>query len=506
MGLVQFFNLVMVASFLIILWKVISSWWISPSNVYHRLQRNGFTGPPPTFPLGNIKDMQKQNSAASQSFNDIHSVVFPYFVRWRKPYGKVFTYWLGTESFLYVGDPDFLKQMASGILSKNWGKPGVFKRDRKPMFGSGLVMLENDDWVHHRHVITPAFSHASLKAMMSLFTESTNHMLDKWSRHIGSGAAEIEVEHELTSTAAEIIAKTSFGIDGKYGRVVFEKLRALQVLLFQSNRLVGVPFSQLMHLKNTLKARKLGKEIDSLLLSIIAARMASNEPNKHDLLGILLADASVDSKLEEKLTTHELVDECKTFFFAGHETSALALIWTLLLLAMHPQWQGYLREEIKDVRGDGPLEYDMLSRFKKMGWVMNEVLRLYSPAPNVQRQTRGDVQVGEKMIPDGTNIWIDVVGMHHDPELWGDDVYDFKPERFRDALHGGCNSKMGFLPFGFGGRMCVGRNLSMMEYKIVLTLILSKFSFSLSPSYIHSPVIMFSLRPAYGVPLIFQVL
>lgn len=137
---------------------------------------------------------------------------------------------------------------------------------------------------------------------------------------------------------------------------------------------------------------------------------------------------------------------------------------------------------------------------------MNEVLRLYSPAPNSQRQTRGDMQVGDKTIPDGTNIWIDVVGMHHDPELWGDDVFDFKPERFKDDLYGGCNHKMGFLPFGFGGRMCVGRNLSMMEYKIVLTLILSKFSFSLSPSYRHSPVIMLSLRPTYGLPLIFQPL
>lgn len=200
---------------------------------------------------------------------------------------------------------------------------------------------------------------------MSLLTETTNNMLDKWSTRIGTGNSEIEVENELISTAAEIIAKTSFGIDSEDGREVFDKLRAMQVLLFQSNRLVGVPFSKLMHLKKTLEARKLGKEIDSLLLSIITARMASGV-HKQDLLGLLLADKTVGGKIEKKLTTDELVDECKTFFFAGHETTALALIWTLLLLAMHPKWQSYLREEIKEVTGDGPLEYSMLSRFKKV--------------------------------------------------------------------------------------------------------------------------------------------
>lgn len=142
-----------------------------------------------------------------------------------------------------------------------------------------------------------------------------------------------------------------------------------------------------------------------------------------------------------------------------------------------------------------------------MGWVFNEVLRLYPSAPNIQRQAKGDIKVGNTTIPKGTNIWIDIVAMHHDPSLWGDDVNEFKPERFeKDSIHGGCKHKMGYLPFGFGGRMCIGRNLSSMEYKIVLTLILSRFSLSISPSYSHSPAILLSLRPAHGLPLILKPL
>ncbi|KAK1289059.1 Cytokinin hydroxylase [Acorus calamus] len=142
-----------------------------------------------------------------------------------------------------------------------------------------------------------------------------------------------------------------------------------------------------------------------------------------------------------------------------------------------------------------------------MTWVMNEALRLYSPAPNVQRQVREDIRVGDNaVIPKGTNIWIDVVGMHHDRTLWGDDVNEFRPERFKDSPYGGCKHRMGFLPFGFGGRVCVGRNLSMMEYKIVLSLVLQRFSLSLSPNYNHSPSIMLSLRPSNGMPLILEPL
>ncbi|KAK1283564.1 Cytochrome P450 71A19 [Acorus calamus] len=96
-------------------------------------------------------------------------------------------------------------------------------------------------------------------------------------------------------------------------------------------------------------------------------------------------------------------------------------------------------------------------------WVMNEVLRLYPSAPNLLRQTREDIWVGDKtVIPHGTNIWIDAVGMHHDRALWGVDVDEFRPERFKDSPYGGCTHRMAYVPFGSGGRVCVGKNLSLL--------------------------------------------
>ncbi|XP_009587263.1 cytokinin hydroxylase-like [Nicotiana tomentosiformis] len=499
-----------------VLCKVLYSWLVLPKLKYQKLKENGFEGPAPSFPLGNINEMKKElmNTASSATSSpslsalkishDIHSLAFPYFAKWQKLHGKVFIYWLGTEPFVYIADPEFIKKMSAGVMGKSWGKPTVFKRDRKAMFGKGLVMVEGDEWVRHRHLITPAFTQANVKGMASLMAESAKNMLDRWTALIDSGNPEINVEKEIINTAGEIIAKTSFGINYENGEKVFNKLRSMQFTLFKSTRYVGVPYGNLiMCPKETLKAHNLGMEIDSLLMSIIEDRkkMKKDDLAQHDLLSLLLAGNG------KTLSTRELVDECKTFFFGGHETTALALTWTLLLLAVHPEWQTQLREEIKQVMGDAEIDPIRLACLRKMGWVMNEVLRLYSPAPNVQRQTREDIKVDNVVIPKGTNMWIDLVSMHHDKQLWGEDVNEFKPERFKDdMIHGGCKHKMGYLPFGFGGRMCIGRNLTMMEFKVVLSLILTNFSFSISPNYRHCPSIMLSLRPTQGLPLIFQPL
>ncbi|KAL4361402.1 hypothetical protein GQ457_04G012950 [Hibiscus cannabinus] len=507
------FSLIMLPFLVYLLLRLLFSCWILPILVYRKLRKNGFGGPTPAFPLGNIREMEflcekniKDYDSSLESpaiSHDIHSTVFPYFSKWQKSHGKVFIYWLGTEPFLYIAEPEFLKKMSSKVQGKRWGKPNVFKHDRKPMFGSGLLMVEGNDWVRHRHVITPAFSPTNLKTMVSLMVEPATKMFQRWTALINTGKTEFDVEREITTMAGEIIARASFGLSCENGGEMLGKLRAMQITLFNVNRYVGVPFGQWICRRKNMEAKKLGKEIDQLLLSIISgARNKCGEGSgqrQRCLLGYLMEG--------ERLNERELVDECKTFFFGGHETTALALTWTLLLLAMHPHWQTQLREEITRVIGDGEIHFTNLAALNKMGWVMNEVLRLYPPAPNVQRQAREEIKVDDLVIPKGTNMWVDTVAMHHDPTLWGDDVYEFRPERFKDDhLYGGCKHKTGFLPFGFGGRMCVGRNWTFIEYKVVLTMLLTKFSFSPSPSYHHSPSILLSLRPRYGMPLIVQPL
>lgn len=514
------------AAAVLLLCAFIYAAWLAPAAARRRLRGAGFDGPRPSFPFGNLPEITASLQAQAQANNnkssavasgDIHAAVFPYFARWRESFGKVFVYWLGTEPFLYVAHPEFLKAATAGALGKRWGKPDVFRRDRMPMFGRGLVMAEGEEWTRHRHIIAPAFSATNLNDMIGLMQETTAKMLAEWGDAVAASGdqqdgAVVDVERGVVRNAAEIIAKASFGVtDDEAGARVFRKLQAMQAMLFQSNRLVGVPLARLLHVRKTYDAWRLGRQIDALLMDIIHDARRRRRQGK-DLLSLLLA--GTEEATDRRLTTRELVDECKTFFFGGHETTALALSWTLLMLAAHPDWQDALREEVerelgnKDVEGQ-KLDAAALGRLTKMGWVMSEVLRLYPPSPNVQRQALEDVQVAEGkgaaaavVIPRGTNMWVDVVAMHHDVDLWGDDAHEFRPERFaRDPVQGGCRHRMGFLPFGFGGRICVGRNLTAMEYRVVLAMLLRRFRVSVAPEYRHAPKIMLSLRPSNGIQL-----
>ncbi|CAN6252746.1 unnamed protein product [Urochloa humidicola] len=513
-----------VAALTILLCGFIYAAWLSPTATRRRLRHAGFDGPRPSFPFGNLPEITATLKATSGSRSalplvpeitvsssnkgdTVHAAVFPYFARWRQGFGKVFVYWLGTEPFLYVADPGFLKSATAGALGKRWGKPDVFRRDRMPMFGRGLVMAEGDEWARHRNIIAPAFSATNLADMVAVMQRATARMLDHW----GAGGL-VDVEKGVVRNAAEIIAEASFGIaaadEDAGGALVFRKLQAMQQMLFQSNRLVGVPLAKLLQLRKTYEAWKLGREIDALLVQIIDDRRQRRQTGGKDLLSLLLAGSEAGAGAERRLTTRELVDECKTFFFGGHETTALALSWTLLMLAAHPEWQEALREEVlrEAGAGSGPLNAAALGRLTKMGWVMSEVLRLYPPSPNVQRQALEDVVLGDEShyscIPRGTNMWVDVVAMHRDAELWGEDANEFRPERFgRDPVQGGCKQRMGYLPFGFGGRICVGRNLTAMEYRVVLAMVLRRFRLEVAPEYRHAPRVMLSLRPSAGIQL-----
>ena len=146
--------------------------------------------------------------------------------------------------------------------------------------------------------------------------------------------------------------------------------------LFKTNRLVGVPFAGILNAGKAREAKRLGEEIDELFREVITARRenqaaaaaAAEVVQQNDLLSLLLKESGGEGKLGRWLSTTELIDECKTFFFGGHETTALALTWTLLLLGIHTEWQIQLRDEIKEVLGDKESDFDFtkLSQLKKV--------------------------------------------------------------------------------------------------------------------------------------------
>ena len=118
-----------------------------------------------------------------------------------------------------------------------------------------------------------------------------------------------------------------------------------------------------------------------------------------------------------------------------------------------------------------------LHLFWQLTMVIHETLRLYSPVAAITREALKDMKFGNIHIPKGVLIWIMILTSHTDPDTWGPDSYRFNPERFANGITGACKLPHMYMPFGMGPRVCLGRDLAMTELKMLLSLILSKFSF-----------------------------
>jgi len=134
--------------------------------------------------------------------------------------------------------------------------------------------------------------------------------------------------------------------------------------------------------------------------------------------------------------------------------------------------------------------------------ILNEAFRLYPPVIGLGRKVCKDVKLGNLSLVAGIQVSMPIILVHHDCELWGDDVKEFKPERFAEGVLKATNGKVSLFHFGGGPRICIGQNFSLFEAKIALSTIVQHFWFELSPTYTHAPTNVLILKPQYGTQLI----
>lgn len=136
--------------------------------------------------------------------------------------------------------------------------------------------------------------------------------------------------------------------------------------------------------------------------------------------------------------------------------------------------------------------------------ILHEVLRLYPPVVLITRVPNKTIKLGDVCLTPDVEIGLPILLVHHDRDIWGEDADEFNPERFSEGVSKATKSQVSFFPFSWGPRICLGQNFALTEAKMTLTMILQKFSFQLSPTYVHAPYTIIFIQPQYGAQLIFK--
>ncbi|PIN12065.1 Cytochrome P450 CYP4/CYP19/CYP26 subfamily [Handroanthus impetiginosus] len=512
---------------ILVLKAVVHLWW-TPRRIENHFMKQGIKGPKYQLFLGNLKELASLNLIASaQSMPQSHNIlprVLSFYHHWKKIYGSMFLVWFGPTPRLTISDPALIREifvLKSELFEKNESPPLVRKIE-----GDGLLSLKGEKWAHHRKIIQPTFHTENLKLMIPMMAKSMEEALVKWSEKMSNcGKVEIEVSNWFQNLVEDVITRATFGSSYEDGRKIFELQSQQMVHATEAYQKVFIPGYRFLPTKKNRISWRLEKEIRKSLLKLIDRRRKNSgcqslsDECPNDLLELMIKASLKESADESShsspssyssphaITANDVVEECKTIFFAGKHTTSNLLTWTAVLLAMHPQWQEQAREEVLRVCGarDTPTKDD-LAKLKTLGMILNESLRLYPPAVAIIRRAKTDMQLGGLHILRGTELLIPILAVHHDPALWCHDAHEFNPARFAKGVAHAAKHPMAFMPFGMGARRCIGQNLAVLQAKLAIAMILQRFSFELSPSYQHAPSVLMLLHPQYGAPIVFRKL
>uniref|UniRef100_A0A8C1QGI9 Thromboxane-A synthase n=1 Tax=Cyprinus carpio TaxID=7962 RepID=A0A8C1QGI9_CYPCA len=472
---------------------------ISPFSV---LERCGIKHPKPSPFFGNL-----------MMFRDVRPFVF--FIMKHKTH----SYYIGRRPIVIIADPDMLRQ----VMVKEFNKfPNRMVSITKPMSDS-LIMLKGEQWKRVRSILTPTFSAAKMKEMVPLINMATETLVRNLKSHAESGNS-VNIHKCFGCFTMDVIASVAFGtqVDSQNNPddpFVNHASKFFAFTFFKPIMIFFMAFPFLLKPLAGLLPNKSRDEMNSFFIQCIQKMIKQRddlppEQRRRDFLQLMLdvrasnkylslehfdvvndadeqacTEQGVDNGQENgpgnestkraqqkrMMTEDEIVGQSFIFLLAGYETSSNTLAFACYLLALHPECQKKLQEEVDEFFSrHETADYTNVQELKYLDMVICESLRLYPPAFRFARDVDQDTVVNGQLLPKGSSLEIAAGFLHYDPEYWTEPE-KFIPERFTPEAKASRHPFV-YLPFGAGPRSCVGMRLAQLEIKMALLHIFRRFN------------------------------
>lgn len=398
---------------------------------------------------------------------------------------------LGT-TYHAVNDPEAVRRVLLENVD-NYPKPGPLRRVF-PLIMDGLFGAEGAAWRSQRRLMAPVFTPGAIQDFLPIFAAVAQETAEGWKTQ---ESVVIDVAAAATRATFDIISRALFSAEqGLAGDGAAENVAAMLTGVGEVGIMAFLGLSQFSPSRRARAGRRGAAYLTERITAFIHQRQADRSPPS-DFMTRLIDAFAADHP--PKAAAKLALSNAATFLVAGHETTANALAWTLYLLSEQPQVQAWAAEEAREALAGGGGPAEVLARLVYLRWVFEEALRLYPPAPRIDRQALADDQLGDLAVKKGDYIGVWPWVLHRHEALW-DNPDAFDPERFapeaRAAQH-----RFQYIPFGAGPRTCIGAQFATAEALLMLTEWLARFEFAPVPGHQVEVTSDLTLRPRGGMPL-----
>lgn len=430
-----------------------------------------------------------------------------------KEYYPINRLWLGSMPIVGVYHPDDVQIVLSSTKHIEKGQIYTFLH---PWLGTGLLTSKGEKWQTRRKMLTPAFHFNVLQEFVDIFVEQSEVLVKKLKTE-GSEVIK-DIVPVLTRFTLDSICETAMGTELDDKKNEKEYRDAVQELGDHFLHRLVRPWLHPNWTFNIswtgIRQRKVLETLHHLTNNIIAHRtryheqkskQRKNSDSSRTEFGVKKRMAMLDilitaSKAGGSIDDVGIREEVDTFVFEGHDTTSMALIFLLTLLAEHKEIQERIRNEVCEVmkQCDGKLKITDVNKLLYLERCVKESLRLYPSVPGIARVLHENLQLKNGLAPAGSNIFLYIFDLHRDPNYWPNPT-KFDPDRFLPE-----NSRnrhpFSYVPFSAGSRNCIGQKFAMLEMKVFTAQLI--YNFKLEPiDFAHEIVLCqdMVLRPMQPV-------